>query len=99
MKSFPGQTTQSEQEGGRKTARQAESDGDLKLCISWPRTVDTDGPEVKLTQEGKKTNQRLKTQKLHPHQLDFLFKMQRRPRAKRQKKNHWGFWRSMKNTL
>lgn len=67
--------------------RQADSEDGFKLHIRQLCTVDTDGPEVNLTQEGKKTNQRLKTQKPHSHQLDFLLKMQCRPRAEREKKN------------
>lgn len=63
------------------------SDADFKLHIRQLCRVDTDGPEVKPTQEGKKTNQRLITQKPHSHQMDFLFKMQCRPRAERGKKN------------
>lgn len=41
---------------------------------------------MKPAQEGKKTNQRPKTRPLHSHQVDVLFKMQRRPRAERKKK-------------
>lgn len=36
---------------------------------------------MKPARTGKKTNQRLKAQKTHFHQLDFLFKMQCVPRA------------------
>lgn len=84
MKSNPGQTEPTVSERKRKSAKRAGSDGDFKLHIRRPCTVDTDGPWGDAdTKTGKKTNQRLKTQKPHSHQWDFLFRMQCRPRAER----------------
>lgn len=64
---------QSEQEGERKTAKQAGSVCDFKLSIRRPCTVDTDGPEVTLTQREKENKSTSENTKASFSSVGFSF--------------------------
>lgn len=62
MKSIPGQSGAGASRPG-VGGEALESDGDSELCIRDPVHLTPGAPKVRLTPEGRKTNQRLKNTK------------------------------------
>lgn len=97
MKSIPGQSEPrvSSKEGEKQHGKQ-ESDGDFKLRIRRARTVDTNGPEVKLTQEGEENKSTSEKHKSHTL-ISWIFfltcsvglGLKERRRRRREKETLW----------